>query len=278
MMQYTEVDFRLTNEFSCLDILIAMLNEIRFESYLEYDKGIKAYINTKLLNKDEVEKIISKVSAITEISYSINTIQNKNWNLNWESNYDPVFINKKCIIRADYHTPRHDVRYEIIIAPNMSFGTGHHETTYLMMNKMFDLEFKNKYVLDIGCGTGILSILASKLEAEDVLSVDNNELAVNSAKQNFKYNNINNIKLLKSDSNSIVYDKYDVILANINRNVILSDISMYSSILNNDGDVLLSGFFEDDISLILNKTEKLGLKLVDKKNKNKWKMIHLKRV
>ena len=159
-MEYTEVDIRLKEVNPFADILVARLNEIEFESYAEDENGVKAYVQTQLFNKEVVKEIISEISKVTEISFTINKVKQENWNAQWESNCLPVVINENCIIRAHFHNAIVDVKYEIIITPKMAFGTGHHETTSLMMNEMFDLDLKGKSVLDMGSGTGVLAILA----------------------------------------------------------------------------------------------------------------------
>ena len=276
-MQYTEVDIRLREVNLFADILVAKLNEIEFESYIEDENGVKAYVQTQRLNEVAVQEIMSDISELTELSFRINKIKNENWNIEWESNYQPVFINDSCVIRAHFHNSFPDMKYEIVITPKMSFGTGHHETTSLMMNQMFSLDFKKKSVLDMGTGTGVLAILASKLGARDLVGIDYDTWSFNNAKENAALNNISDIHFIHGDVGAISNVKYDIILANINRNVILNDIENYVSVMDDSSEILLSGFLEEDTPLILKKTKQLGLKLIVSKNKNKWQMLHLKR-
>ena len=275
-MIYTELDVRLKEINPFADILIARLNEINFDSYVEDKSGIKAYVRTELLDNFALNAIISEISELTELSFTLSNIKPQNWNAKWESNYNPVFINENCVVRTHFHNAVNDVKYEIIISPKMSFGTGHHETTSLMMKEMFDLDFKGRSVLDIGTGTGVLAILAAKLGARKLIGIDLDEYAFENSKQNAQLNNISNIHFINGDVQSIGNEKYDVILANINRNIILNDIEVYVSAMESGATILLSGFLEDDITLILDKTKQFGLKLVDLKNKNKWQMLHLK--
>ncbi len=277
-MEYTEVDIRLREVNSFADILVAKLNEIEFESYIQDENSVKAYVQTQKLNQVAVKEIMSEVSELTELSFSINKVKEENWNLQWESNYHPVFINDNCVIRAHFHDTFPDMKYEIIITPKMSFGTGHHETTSLMMNEMFSLELKQKSVLDMGSGTGVLAILASKLGARELVGIDYDNWSFNNAKENADLNNISNINFIHGDVDSISNMKYDIILANINRNVILNDIEIYVDAMNDSAEIILSGFLEEDTSLILKKSQQLGLSLIGSKNKNKWQMLHLKRV
>mgnify|MGYP001197451909 CR=1 FL=1 len=276
-MEYIEVDIRLKEVNTYSEILIARLNEIEFESFYEYDYGLKGYVQTQLLDKDKLKNILSEISEQTELSFTLHKLKQKNWNAHWETNYQPVFINENCVIRADFHNAISDVKYEIIITPKMSFGTGHHQTTSLVMNKMFDLEFKGKSVLDVGCGTGILSVLASKLGAIDVVGLDIDNWAFENAQENAKLNNISDIHFVYGNISSVINRKYDIILANINRNTILNDLTFYSEAMYDYSDIILSGFLEKDVSVILKESAKFGLELVVSKNKEKWQMLHLRR-
>ena len=276
-MQYTEFDIRLNEVNPYADILVARLNEIEFESYSEVEGGIRAYVQTKLLDTDAAKEILSEISKLTKVSFTINKVEQKNWNAQWESNYSPVVINDSCVIRAHFHNNFPALKYEIIITPKMSFGTGHHQTTLLMVNEMFNLDLKGKLVLDMGSGTGVLAILASKLGARHLIAIDSDEWAFKNAKENSQLNNISNINFIHGDINDIGDTKFDVVLANISRNVILNDIEIYVDQMKDDGEILLSGFLKEDIPLILEKTGQLGLELVVVKNKDKWQMLHLRR-
>jgi len=276
-MEYIEVDIRLKEVNTYSEILIARLNEIEFESFYEYDYGLKGYVQSQLLDKDKLKNILSEISEQTELSFTLHKLKQKNWNAHWETNYQPVFINENCVIRADFHNAISDVKYEIIITPKMSFGTGHHQTTSLVMNEMFDLEFKGKSVLDVGCGTGILSVLASKLGAIDVVGLDIDNWAFENAQENATLNNISDIHFVYGNISSVINRKYDIILANINRNTILNDLTFYSEAMYDYSDIILSGFLEKDVSVILKESAKFGLELVVSKNKEKWQMLHLRR-
>jgi ribosomal protein L11 methyltransferase len=277
-MEYTEVDIRLKSVNPFADIIVAKLNEIDFESYAEDANGVKAYVQTLLLNENAVKEIISEVAELCELTFSISKVKQENWNKQWESNFDPVVINDKCVIRAHFHQPIPDVDFEIIITPKMSFGTGHHETTSLVMNEMFSLEFNNKSVLDMGCGTGVLAILASKLGANSLVGIDFDQWAVENAEENSVLNSIDNIDYIHGDADAIGDATFDIIVANINRNIILQDIEKYVGAMNVKSEIIFSGFLKEDIPLILEKSEQLGLDLVVSKNKNKWQMLHLKKV
>ena len=276
-MEYTELDIRIkdTNPFS--EIIIARLNEIDFETFEEDQNGVKCYIQSKLFNKHELDSILDEISEQTSLQYSVNKIPQKNWNLAWEKNFKPIRINTRCAIRADFHPAYTDVEDEIIITPKMSFGTGHHETTSLMINELYSINIKNKSVLDMGCGTGVLSIVSSKLGAKKILAIDIDEWAYENSIENSELNDVNNIKFILGDIDKLNGLTFDVILANINRNIILRDLSIYYKSLSLNGDLLVSGFLFDDVNLILGDAKKIGFNLINQKNKNQWYMFHLRR-
>ena len=276
-MEYTEVDIRLKQVDPFADILVARLNEIEFESYTEDEDGVKAYVQTHLLDENAVKEIIAEVAKLCELSYTIEKIKQVNWNDQWEKNFDPVHINDKCVIRAHFHAAFPAIEQEIIITPKMSFGTGHHETTSLVMNEMFGIDFLAKSVLDMGSGTGILAILAAKLGASSLIGIDFDEWAFENAVENAELNSVTNIKFIHGDAGAIGDTKFDIILANINRNIILQDIATYVGAMNLQSEILFSGFLKEDIPLILEKSEQLGLELVVSKHNKKWQMLHLKK-
>ena len=276
-MEYTEVDIMLNPVAPFADILVARLNEIEFESYNEDKTGVKAYVQTHLMDEGAVKEIIAEVAELCELNFTINKVKQENWNEQWENNFEPVHINEKCVIRAHFHDSFADIEQEIIITPKMSFGTGHHETTSLVMNEMFGIDFKNKSVLDMGSGTGVLAILASKLGASSLIGIDFDEWAFENAEENAKLNIVDNIDFIHGDADAIGDAKFDIILANINRNIILQDIATYVGAMNTQSEILFSGFLKEDIPLILEKSEQLGLELVVSKHKNKWQMLHLKK-
>ena len=277
-MEYIELDIKLYQSEKFADILFAQLHEIQFESCSHDKNGIKAYIPAKLFDSDAVEKVLSEFSSLTNLSFIINRIKQKNWNSEWEHSYSPVFINDRCVIRANFHDSFDNMQYEIVINPKMSFGTGHHETTSLMMNEMFKLEFQGKSVLDIGTGTGILAILASKLGAKDLVGVDIDEWAFKNAQENAVLNNISNIDFIYGDVGAFNNSGVDFVFANIHRNIILKDIKDYVSVMKKNARLLLSGLLEKDVSIVLEKASQFGLELITQKNKNKWQMLHLLRV
>lgn len=277
-MEYIEIDIRLKLANPYAEIFIARLNEIKYESFSTDEFGLKAYIRSDLFNKKKLTEIVDDISSFTKIDLSINAIKKENWNADWENNYSPVHINKDCVIRAHFHDRFPNIEHEIIITPKMSFGTGHHETTFLVMNQIFELNLEGKQVLDIGSGTGVLSILASKLGAKKIVGIDIDKWAYENAIENSKLNNISNIQFIEGTAESIGKKMYDVVLANINRNIILADIQKYTRAMHPKSDIILSGFLKQDVKIILNKIKQLKFNLVASKNKNKWQMLHLRRV
>ena len=271
-MKYIELSFSFSPYTDRVDIVIAKLNEIEFESYVETENGVDAYIQEGLFNQDKLMEVIEDLKSLFQFKYTIKGIKQENWNQQWEDNFNPVEINKDCFIRAHFHD-KIDCNYEIIITPKMSFGTGHHETTFLMMNEMFQIDFKNKKVLDMGCGTGVLAILSKKLGASDIQAIDIDEWSYENSVENATLNNTEEIDFKLGDVTDI-NRKFDVVLANINRNIILEDINKYIDAMNRNSDLLLSGFLSEDVVIIRDKVESLGLSFVSHKNKNKWNLLH----
>ena len=271
-MKYIELSFTLSQNTDFADIVVAKLNEIEFESYVETQDGVDAYIQESLFNQEKLNEVIEDLQSLFQFEYTIKEIKQENWNQQWEENFNPVEINKDCFIRAHFHD-KIDCKYEIIITPKMSFGTGHHETTFLMMNEMFHIDFNNKKVLDMGCGTGILAILSKMLGSSITQAIDIDEWSYENSVENATLNNTEDIDFCLGDVTAIK-GAFDVVLANINRNIILEDISKYIDSLNENSDLLLSGFLSEDVIIIRDKAESLGLSFVSHKNKNKWNLLH----
>tara|TARA_B100001057_G_scaffold78241_1_gene73363 strand:- start:4797 stop:5627 length:831 start_codon:yes stop_codon:yes gene_type:complete len=274
-MEYTEVDIKIREVDPFTEIIIAKLNLIDYETFYENDNGVKCYIQSQNFNKEKLLEVLDEVSTKVKLEYSFNEIPQKNWNEEWEKNFDPIEINSKCFVRSKFHQINDAYDNEIIITPKMSFGTGHHETTFLMLNEMYNLNFKEKLILDVGCGTGILSILSSQKGAKEVVGIDTDEWAYQNSLENSDLNGIDNINFFKGDINIVLDSKFNIILANINTNVILDEISKYYDLLLKNGDLLISGFLKEDLSIISKVANEVGFKLINKKNKDKWFMMHL---
>ncbi len=269
-MDYLEFDFVINPIEEGSEILIAQLSEIGFDSFVNTDTGIQAYVQEKLFNKDQFDQLqILKDKKNFKISYTYKQIPSQNWNAVWESNFEPVIIADRCYVRAPFHPSNQTFEFELLIEPKMSFGTAHHETTSLMIQLLLDIELKDKTVLDMGCGTGILAILAHKKGAKDIVAIDNDEWAFENTKENIARNNVT-IKSMLGDATLIADMKFDFILANINRNILLKDISAYTISLNDNGMLLMSGFYTEDLSAIQKKCETNGLTFQKHLIKNNW--------
>lgn len=271
-MKYVEYNICLDPVSPWDEILIAKLSQIEFESFSEDDAGIKAYILENEDNPDFVQEQINEVENSCEISYQRNLIEQVNWNEEWEKNFDPINIDDKCYIRAEFHTP-HPTEYEIIIQPKMSFGTGHHETTHLMVQNLLNHELRQKKVLDMGTGTGILAILAMMKGAKSAVGIDIDEWAYQNAVENAVRNKVE-VQFLKGGADTIPREKYDIVLANINKNILKEDLPFYISVLKDDGDLFLSGLYDFDREDMINFAEKNGLKFAGERKRNQWISLH----
>jgi ribosomal protein L11 methyltransferase len=264
MSEYLQVSIPVENEEQ-REILIAELISIGVDSFEEEARILKAFVPDSLWD----EKLIAAIIRRHQIEYRIEPLPTKNWNEEWEKNFEPVMIGNFCSVRASFHEPNRDTQYEIVITPKMSFGTGHHATTYLMLELMGEMDMEGKAVLDFGTGTGILSIMAEKLGAREVMAIDIDLWSIKNAEENLAMNDCRNVRLLQSDN--IPADKsFKIILANINRNVILDNLPVMCKILEADGEILLSGLMEEDFGQVSEKAIKLGLRLQKKGEKSGW--------
>ena len=275
-MNFLELNFKCDRDFT--EILIAELASIGYESFMETDEGFNAYIEKSSFSEKELTGILDKYHKITLLSYFSQDLKEKNWNEEWEKNYEPIIVEDKIIVKASFHKINRSYPVEIIINPRMSFGTGHHDTTYLMLQFQLETDQKDKDVLDVGCGTGILSIMACKMSANSVVAIDNNDWAVENSKDNFQINQCENVKLISGTIIDIpAQDQYDIIMANINRNILLEESSLYIPHLKDDSFLIMSGFFTEDIKYLEEKLNGLGWKLVNQKHKNNWAAIKFER-
>ncbi len=252
------------------DIIIAHLSQTEFESFQTTENGVKAYVQTPLINQQEIDQIILDLNAIYSFTTEVKAMEDVNWNAEWEKDYDPVFVNNNCVIRAPFHKITPKPEYDIVIEPKMAFGTGHHETTFLISDILFSERIKNKTICDAGTGSGVLSILASKLGAKSVFAYDIDQWSYNNTKENIKINGIKNIDLKKGDVSVLRDKQFDMILANINRNILLKDASQFSLSLTKNGTLIVSGFYAQDLPIIISEFEKVHLKLNTFKKKNNW--------
>lgn len=247
------------------DILIAQLADAGYEGFEETENGLEAFINERDFNKVILNEIVFKY----QLQFSENKIVATNWNKLWESNFQPVIVNEFVAIRADFHEPITGVEHEIVITPKMSFGTGHHATTHMMIEQMEEIYYKNKDVFDFGTGTGILAILAEKLGARQVIAVDNDEWSINNAIENCERNESKRVVIEKKSTVS-GKNKYDIILANINKNVILENFNGLVNHLAGSGILLLSGILETDKNEVIKAASEHNLKMKRELRNNNW--------
>ena len=270
-MAYTEVSFKiLPYNQNHEELLIASLEEKGFDSFWQDDGTLKAYIPTSAFSAEILTDVKKQFEPSFTFNYFYSELPDKNWNEEWEKNFNPILINNKCLVRAPFHSSIDNLDYEIIIEPKMSFGTGHHSTTSQMMELLLETEILGKNILDMGCGTGILSILASKMMAKKVVAIDNDSWAFENSVENINKNNCKNIEVILGNVQAIQSLKFDIILANINRNIILEDMDLYVSSLNRNGMLFLSGFLSVDREIVLNKAMELNLLSVKSTIKNDW--------
>jgi len=274
-MGYTEVNFKTQGEQS--DILVALLDDAGYEMFEEYDGGLKAYLPAKDFNRAELDEALKSMEALLGIQYEVNAIEDKNWNEEWERNYPPVLLDKKIYVRSSFHPSKEKVEYEILIDPKMSFGTGHHDTTSVMLQQMLNIEFDGRTVLDMGCGSGILAIFASMRGAESTEAIDIDEWAFRNAEENCTANRVSNVRVVQGDATAISRQAYDIILANINRNIILRDLEIYVKKLVPGGHLLVSGFLQEDEAIINDAASRLNLKVVSTKRSGNWSSVHYKK-
>lgn len=279
-IDYTEVTAIVEPAQPWSDLLIAELAEIGFESFEENLKGFKAYIPTTDFDQTKLDAVfLPEEEAHTVVfTFVVKNIDSKNWNQVWESNFEPVDVDSKCYIRAPFHEGKPHYAWEIIIEPKMSFGTGHHETTSLMVQWMLETDFQGKHVLDMGCGTGILAILAAKMGANPVLAIDNYPYAYENTLENVERNSTPNIKVLLGDATLLGEDKFDIILANITKNVLLEDIPTFISVLKTGGELYISGFFSNDMEDLSRLAEENGMKTITFKQNKEWAAVKLQKI
>jgi len=263
-MNYTEIEIA-TLDVVLKDLLIAELSAIGFDGFEETDSGLKAFSSENSFDNDALDLIAIKHS----LEFSQKEIPLQNWNKLWESNFSPITVEDFVGIRADFHDTIKNVTYEIVITPKMSFGTGHHATTYMMMLLMKDLKFTNKTVFDFGTGTGILAILAEKLGASYIEAVDYDDWCIENSLENLERNNTQHVKVAKADT-AITNKKFDIVLANINKNIILSNIDALSEDAVSNSIILLSGLLEEDEKDILEATKQKGWEHIKTIKMDKW--------
>lgn len=275
MQNYLEFDFKIEPLQPWGDILMAELIEIGFDSFTEEIHGILGYVQTDLFKEEDLKNLPLFQNENVKIEYSYKEMPNINWNEEWEKNFSPINIDDKVLIRAEFHDSVEGM-HEIVIQPKMSFGTGHHPTTHLMVQQMMDIDFVGKKVLDMGCGTSVLAIYAKQLGAGDTKAIDIDEWSVENSKENAVRNSVE-LDIEQGTADNLGKDKYDVILANINRNILISDIPTYVSVLNDGGKLLLSGLCFFDVDDILEVCKENNLELTKKLQREEWVSLLLQK-
>lgn len=276
-MEYTAVKFKFRFEESfAADLFVAFLAENGFDSFENWEEGIEAYIPSEDFSEEElVEKITSFPYQGVEL-LDVNAIPDQNWNEEWEKNFfSPIVIGDECVIHSSFHKDVPQVHYDIQINPKMAFGTGHHATTSLIIAALLKAELQGKALLDMGCGTAVLAILAAMRGATPITAIDIDTWCVENANENAQINKIDNLDIRLGDARLLKGMHFDVILANINRNILLSDMKTYATCLNKQGELYLSGFYTEDIPILEAEALKHGLKTLEYKEKNNWAMMRL---
>ena len=266
---YVEYNFTVEPKEPATEILIAELGNVGFESFLENETGVTAYIQKNEWSDAILDDIFILSSEEFKIDYNFNEVEQTNWNAEWEKNFNPIQVENLVSVRAPFHE-NPNLQYDIVIEPKMSFGTGHHETTHMMIQHLIGLEVEGKKTLDMGCGTGILAIFAEMKGAQPIDAIDIDNWCYVNSLENIERNGCNHITAYEGDSSLLINKKYDLIIANINRNILLMDMKVYTNCLNDNGVLLLSGFYQEDIPVIDAEVSKYGLSLEKVIERNNW--------
>ena len=276
-MKYFEVTFTAQpcNEI-ITDVISALTSEIGFESFVPTETGVEAYVQQSLFDEGQLKDMVANFPLPdTQITYTITELEDKNWNEEWEKNFfQPIVIEDRCVIHSTFHKDYPKAEYDIVINPQMAFGTGHHETTSSILGELLDADLKGKSVLDMGCGTSILAILASMRGADSVTAIDIDDWCVNNSRDNIALNGITNITAELGDASLLKGRKpFDIIIANINRNILLNDMPAYAACMHSGSELYMSGFYVEDIPVIREKAESLGMKFVHNREKHNWTAV-----
>jgi len=275
-MFYTRLQVICDPEFS--EILMAEIAEVGFDTFMETEKGFEAYVEEEKFDIGHLESVKQKYKHVNPLIFFQDKIQKQNWNEEWEKSIEPIIVDDKCLVRAEFHKIDKKYPYEIVITPKMSFGTGHHQTTYLMLKSQMRMNHEGKRTMDAGCGTAILSIMASKLGAKEVEAFDIDEWSTVNGKENIENNKCNNIHLYQGKIDEMKFTgTFDIILANINKNVLLAEMKSYADHLSTTGQLLLSGFYTTDIDDLKLEASKYNLSEVFRDEKETWASLLLQK-
>ena len=267
-MEFIELSVECPVEMS--EILMAEFSDIGYDTMIEIDGGFKAYITDNQFERTTILEVIERYAS-SNISWSTSTIQRENWNSEWEKNYDPIVVEGRCIVKAVFHDIKERYPYEITINPKMSFGTGHHETTYQILDLQTSIDHSNKTVMDAGCGTGVLAIMAELRGAKKVEAFDIDDWCIDNSNENFGLNNCKNCTVKQGTINELHFeDPFDIIIANINKNVLINDMGKFASHLKKDGELILSGFYQNDLEDIKQCADSNNLAYTKHTSRNNW--------
>ncbi|MCZ4222318.1 50S ribosomal protein L11 methyltransferase [Pedobacter rhodius] len=271
-MQYIKAIFKFESiEDYQQDLLISDLADLGFDTFEDSENGFTAFIIAANFNEQELKELLANYAEDFQTSFTLEDVADENWNAEWEKNFSPLIIDDVCYVRATFHAPQPSYPYEIVIDPKMAFGTGHHQTTTMVMQYILTADVKDKAILDMGCGTGILAILAAKLGAKSLMAIDYDDICYQSTIENAALNNVKNLDALCGSKEIIPDEVYDIILANINRNILLDQISRYAEVLKPEGKIFFSGFYLDpDLGMITAECAKYGIKYIDHKQNGDW--------
>jgi ribosomal protein L11 methyltransferase len=276
-MQYLE--FKISCKESFREILIAELAEVGYDSFLETDEGFDAYIQEDLFDRNAYQQVIDQYQDTASLQVTEAIMPKVNWNEEWEKNYDPIEVGDQVYVRASFHQPRPEFKYEILINPKMSFGTGHHATTFLMLSHQLTIDHSEKRVLDIGAGTGILAIMAHQLGAGHIEAFDIDEWCVENGNENFDLNGMSGVRMGKGTVREVKpQGEFDIVLANINKNVLLDEMDVYATLVKTNGYLLLSGFYEHDVLDVAEKAFQYGFVEKELKTKDDWAALILEKL
>jgi ribosomal protein L11 methyltransferase len=274
-MNYFEINFFITPfEEYISDVLASELGEIGFDSFVSTEDGLEAYALENVFDEVKLKNLLDNFPFEASIDYKVTQIESKNWNEEWEKHYfEPIVIGNECVIHSSFHKNVPIAKYDIIIDPKMAFGTGHHETTSLVIGRLLQMDLQDKTVLDMGCGTAVLAILAAMRGAKDIVAIDIDTWCTENSIENIGVNNIQGVKVLLGGAELLQGMHFDIILANINRNILLADMEQYAACLSSGGELYMSGFYVQDIPLIEAEANRNGLKLIDYHEKNNWAVV-----
>ena len=277
MNDYTKIEFKVTpNEEVATDVLAALLAEVGFESFVPNDNGMEAYVPHSLYDDSAIAMVVDSFPLEGyEITYSSEFIEGEDWNAEWEKNYfQPIVLGEECVIHSTFHTDVPKARYDILIDPKMAFGTGYHKTTCHMLRAILASDMNGKSVLDMGCGTALLAILARKHGATDVVAIDIDEFAYENAKENVILNNTPDIEVRLGGADAIKKDdSFDFVIANINRNILLADMKNYVRCMHAGSQIFISGFYTEDMEVLKEEAARNGLRYIDYAEDNRWAMM-----